>query len=226
MNDRPSDLLTLLSQARQLVTDERHLWCTTSDLFDSRLVQRRGMLLGGALSPHFLRETNGELSQIPWTVHLKYCRVVVCDKAAHEPLAAWLPLMEGIAGAGESLLVVTETIGTELLHTLVVNALKATLPVCVVHPARSRFGSAPGPGMDSLGRACATPPKQHDRLPRIGDVWIRRTATALFPSVGESVPPESVLQNFAIIETGGEHHDDQQARLRFLMRELQPTATK
>ena len=69
-----------------------------------------------------------------------------------------LGIMEGIAAAGESLLVVTETIGSELLRTLVVNALKATLSVCVVRPARDRFGSAVTPGMDSLGRSCASPP--------------------------------------------------------------------
>jgi hypothetical protein len=184
-------------------------------------VQRRGLLLGGALSPHFLRDTNGLWSDIPWVVRLQHCRVVVCDKAAHEPVAAWLPLMEGTAGAGEAMLVVTETIGSELLHTFVVNALKATLSVCVVRPARDRFGSALAPGMDFLGRSCATPPKQHDRLPRIGEVWIRRTAAALFPNAGETVLPESALQNFAVIETGGEHHEGQHDRLRFLMRELQ-----
>jgi hypothetical protein len=225
MNDRPSDLLPLISQARQLVSDDRHIWCSASDLFESRLVQRRGLLLGGALSPHFLRDTNWTSSDIPWTVRLQHCRVVVCDQAAHEPFTAWLPLMEGIAGARESLLVVTETIGSELLRTFVVNALKATLPVCVVRPPQSRFGG-PAPGMDALGRSCAAPPKQHDRLPRIDEAWVRRTATALFPNAGETALPESTLQNFAIIETGGEHHDDQQARLRFLMQELQRSESR
>jgi hypothetical protein len=102
-----SDLLTLIAEARRLVTDDRYIWCCASEGFDSRCVQRRGLLLGGALSPHFLRDTPGMWSEIPWTVRLRHCRVVVCDKAAQEPLKAWLPLMEAIAGAGESLLVVT-----------------------------------------------------------------------------------------------------------------------
>jgi hypothetical protein len=143
--------------------------------------------------------------------------VVVCDKAAQEPLKAWLPLMEGIAGAGESLLVVTETIDSELLHTFIVNALKATLPACVVHPVRDRYGS-PAPGVQSLARSCATPPQQHDQLPRLAEVWIRRTATALFPSADEAALAAAALQNFAVIETGGENHEDQYDRLRFLMR--------
>lgn len=178
------------------------------------------MLLGGALSPHFLRDTPGMWSEIPWAVRLHHCRMVVCDKAAHEPLAAWLPLLEGVAKAGESLLVVTETIGSELLRTLIVNSLKGTLPVCVVHPPRDRRGN-PAPGAESLARACATPPPQHDQLPRIGEVWVRRTATALLLSAEEAAVAAAGLQNFAVIETGGENHEDQYSRLRFLMQELQ-----
>jgi hypothetical protein len=105
--------------------------------FESRITQRRGLLLGGALSPHFLRDTTAMWFDIPWTVRLRHCRVLICDKAAHEPVTAWLPLMESVAGTGEALLVVTETIGSELLSTFVVNAFKGTLPVCVVHPLRS-----------------------------------------------------------------------------------------
>jgi hypothetical protein len=51
---------------------------------------------------------------------------LVCDKAAHEPLTAWLPLMESVTGTGEALLVVTDTIGSELLSTFIVNAFKGT----------------------------------------------------------------------------------------------------
>jgi hypothetical protein len=132
-----------------MALDDRFIWCSASDVFESRIVQRRGLLLGGALSPHFLRDTAGMWSEIPWAVRLQRCRLVVCDRAAHEPLAAWLPLMEGVAKAGESLLVVTETIGSELLRTFIVNALKATLPVCVVRPPRDRSGN-PAPGAESL----------------------------------------------------------------------------
>ncbi len=215
MNGRPSDLLTLISEARRLVPDDRHIWCCASETFDSRLIQRRGVLLGGALSPHFLRDSTAMSWDIPWAVRLRHCRVVVCDKAAHEPLAAWLPLMESVAGAGEALLVVTEAIGSELLSTFVVNAFKGTLPVCVVHPARDRSGS-PAPGTKF-----ATPPTAPDQLLRVDEVWIRRTATACFPDAGDPLSSAAALQNFAVIETGGENHEDQYDRLRFLMRELQ-----
>jgi hypothetical protein len=220
MDDDHPDLLTLISEARRLVTDDRYIWCCASDGFDSCCVQRRGLLLGGALSPHFLRDTSEMWSEIPWTMRLYHCRVVVCDKAAREPLKAWLPLMEGVAGAGESLLVVTETIDSELLHTFIVNSLKGSLRVCAVRPVRDRYGN-PAPGVESLARSCATPPTQRDQLPRLGEVWIRRTATALFPSADEAALAAAALQNFAVIETGGENHEDQYDRLRFLMRELQ-----
>jgi hypothetical protein len=215
MNDRPSDLLALISDARRLVPDDRHIWCSASETFDSRLVQRRGALLGGALSPHFLRDSSSMSWDIPWAVRLRHCRVLLCDKAAHEPLTAWLPLMESIAGAGEALLVVTETVGSELLSTFVVNAFKGTLPVCVVHPARDRSGS-PAPGTQF-----ATPPTGPDQLLRIDEVWIRRTAAACFPNASDALSSAAALQNFAVIETGGENHEDQYDRLRFLMRELQ-----
>jgi len=56
---------------------------------------------------------------------------------------------------------------------------------------------------------------------RIDEVWIRRTATACFPASGDALLSTPAVQDFAIIETGGENHDDQHDRLRFLMRELQ-----
>jgi len=93
--------------------------------------------------------------------------------------------------------------------------MKGTLRLCAVHPARDRYGS-PAPGTQF-----ATPPSTPDQLPRIDDIWVRRTATACFPAAGDPLASAAALQNFAIIETGGENHDDQVDRLRFLMRELQ-----
>ena len=215
MNDRPPDLLTLVTEARRLVPDDRYIWCSASETFESRIKQRRGLLLGGALSPHFLRDTSAMWFDIPWVVRLRHCRVMICDKAAHEPVSAWLPLMENVAGAGEALLVVTETIGSELLSTFVVNACKGTLPVCVVHPLRNRSGSPPP------GTQYSIPPPGPDQLLRIDEVWVRRTATACFPGATDSLSSAAALQNFVVIETGGENHDDQYHRLRFLMQELQ-----
>ena len=218
MNERPPDLLALVDQARELVRDDRHVWCCPSDTFDSRLVQRRGLLLGGAFSPHFLRDTSVTWMDIPWTMRLSNCRVIVCDEAAQQPLAAWLPLMESIAGSGEALLIVAEKIDSELLSTLVVNAVKGTLRTCVIHPARDRYGSP------ATGAQFATPPASKDQLLRIDSVWVRRTATVCFPGAADPLASAAALENIAVIETGGENHDDQYDRLRFLMRELQQPA--
>lgn len=215
--DAPADLVALIAQARRLVPDHRHVWCTAADTFESRVIQRRGLLLaGGAVSPHFLRDSTNANWDIPWMVRLRHCRVVVCSKAAQEPLAAWLPLMEAIAGAGESLLVITETIESELLQTFVVNNFKGSLRVCAVHPLGDRSGSA------ASGSQWAMPPTAPDQLPRIDDVWVRRSATVCFPQSGDPLSSAAALQDFAIIETAGENHTDQFDRLRFLMRELQP----
>jgi hypothetical protein len=215
MTDCPPDLLPLIAEARRLVPDDRHIWCSASETFDSRLTKRRGLLLGGALSPHFLRDSTETNWDTPWTVRLRHCRVVICDKAAHEPLAAWLPLMESVVAAGESLLVVTETIDSEILATFIVNAFKGTLRVCVVHPVRGRSGNP------AAGAQFATPPTSLDQLLRIDDVWVRRTATVCFPTAGDPLSSAAALQDFVVIEAGGENHEDQHDRLRLLMRELQ-----
>ena len=220
MTDLFPDLLALLDEARRRVTDDRHIWCTASETFDSRLIARRGLLLGGAYSPHFLREADPVTWNTPWTVRLRHCRVVVCDQAAQEPLAAWLPLMEAVAGSHESLLVVADKIDSELLQTFVVNNFTGSLPVCVVHHARDRSGSA------APGTRYATPPTAPDQLLRIDNVWVRRTATVCFPGENDPGWSAAALQNFAVIETGGENHEDQYERLRFLMRELQQPETR
>ncbi|MEP6955651.1 MAG: hypothetical protein ABI883_02410 [Chthoniobacterales bacterium] len=216
-DERPADLLALVADARRVVADDRYLWCTAGETFESRMVQRRGLLLGGAVSPHFLRDETADAWGTPWTVRLRHCRVIVCSQAAQQPLPAWLPLMEAVVAAGESLLVVTETIDSELLQTFVVNALKGTLRVCAIHPARDRHGKASA----AAAAQFATPPPTPDQLLRIDDVWVRRRATACFPQAGDALSSAGALENFAIIETGGENHEDQSERLRFLMRELQ-----
>ena len=215
MNEQPADLVALISEARERVPDDRFIWCTASDTFESQLLQRRGLLLGGAISPYFLRDSSSTGWDMPWTVRLRNCRVVVCSQAAQEPLPVWLPLMEAVVAAGEALLVVTETIESELLQTFVVNNFQGNLRVCAVHPLRDRSGSA------APGSQFAVPPATTDQLPRIDEVWVRRTASACFPQAGAALSSAAALQNFAIIETGGENREDQHERMRFLMRELQ-----
>jgi hypothetical protein len=83
-----------------------------------------------------------------------------------------------------------------------------------VHPLRDRSASA-------SGKQFAIPPTTPDQLLRIDEVWIRRTATACYPNAADPLSSTAAAQDFAIIETGGENHDHQYDRLRFLIRELQ-----
>src|SRR5437867_12637900 len=101
------DLLEVLAEVRRSVPDNRSIWGMAADGFETTVSHRHGLLLGGAWSPHFLRDTGTSWWDVPWTMHLWNPRVVVIEKA-REPLPAWLPLMEAIAQAGESLLLVTE----------------------------------------------------------------------------------------------------------------------
>jgi hypothetical protein len=215
MSPDGSDLVGLLHEARRRAPEDRRIWCTASDTFESRLQQRRGILLGGAFSPHFLRDATEARWETPWQVRLRHCRIAVCDNnAATQPLATWLPLLEATAGAGEALLVVTESIDSELLITMAVNAWKSTLPVCVVRPIRDRSASS--------GTRLSTPPATQDQLMRVDEVWVRRTATVLFPKSGELLASAPAMEEIVVIETGGENHENQIDRLRYLMRELQP----
>jgi hypothetical protein len=84
-----------------------------------------------------------------------------------------------------------------------------------VHPVRGRSGNP------ATGAQFATPPTGLDQLLRIEDVWVRRRATACFPNVGDPLSSAAALQEFVVIETGGENHEHQYDRLRLLMRELQ-----
>ncbi|HET9532101.1 MAG TPA: hypothetical protein VFQ92_17205 [Blastocatellia bacterium] len=63
------------------------------------------------------------------------------------------------------------------------------------------------------------PPKQAELLPRAIEGWVRRTSTVLFPAADSLW--SSVTTDIAVISVGGEDHEDQQDRLRFLVRRMQ-----
>jgi hypothetical protein len=126
--------------------------------------------------------------------------------------------MEGVAKAGESLLVVTREISTELLQTVIVNSLKKTLSCCAVRVAEN----LPGYGFPVTSvpwEFVEAPSRTSDNLPQAAEAWIRRTATVLFP--GSDHEWRSSVSDVTIISVGGEDHDDQQDRLRFLVKTIQ-----
>jgi hypothetical protein len=206
------DLMDVLSEVRRRVTDNRLIWCKSADTFETTVSHRQGLLLGGAWSPHFLRDSTGAaLDDIPWTRRLMNPRIVVTDKAT-DALAVWLPLLEAVAKAGESLLMVTSEISTEILHTLIVNSVRATLPGAVIRQGDGRAA-------DALGKVWTSPPTQTDRVPQAAEAWVRRTGSVLFPAPGDSWRGD--MQDVEIISVGGESYDHQQDRLRYLVRTIQ-----
>lgn len=210
-NEDHRDLKDVLSEVRRRGTDNRLIWCKPSFDFQTTVAHREGLLLGGVRSPLFLRDAGEGLDGIPWVKRLYRLRIVVCEKATGT-VADWLPLMEAIAKAGESLLLVTEQIAEELLQTLIVNSIKGTLPNAVIY--RGNDGS-----VEALGREWSSPPEQTDRVPRAAEAWVRRTGTVVFPE--PSGGWRGHMQDVEVISAGGESYDHQLERLRFLVREIQ-----
>ena len=214
MSQEHPDLLGLLAELRRSIVDDRLIWCLAGDGFETTVSYRQGLILGGAWSPRFLHDRSAFGWGVPWTMYLRTPAVVTIDKAV-APLAEWLPLMEERAQAGESLLVVTREVSTELLHTFIVNSLRETLACCLIR-------DEPGWGVwahNTPWRFAITPPPRADLLPRAVEGWVRRTATILFPAADSGW--RSAASDVAVISVGGENHEDQQDRLRFLMKEVQ-----
>src|SRR4051794_14756138 len=101
-----SDLSDILAEVMPGVPDNRFIWCVAADGFETTVSRRQGLILGGAWSPHFLRDGADSWWDVPWTMRLWAPRILAIEKAA-APLQQWLPLMEAVAKAGESLLIVT-----------------------------------------------------------------------------------------------------------------------
>ncbi len=209
------DLMEILSGLKRRVHDDRLIWCKGADGFETAVSQRGGLLLGGVWSPHFLRDRGENPDDIPLVKRLWKPRIVLVESAT-DPLKDWLPLLEAIAQAGESLLLVTREISTELLQTLIVNARKGTLSCAVACP--------PGEGIpEALGCMASSPPTKTDRVPLAAEAWARRTATVVFPAENEWRRETSEME---VISTGGESLEDQQRRLRYLVRAIQKTTRR
>jgi hypothetical protein len=123
------DLAQLLTELLGSMPDSRSVWCKPGIRFETTVTRRKGLRIGGAWSPIFLRD--------PGTLQLLRPRVVFVETALN-PLKEWLPLMEGVQREYESLLLVTNDIDLMLLLTFIMNARKETLSCCVVHSAPLR----------------------------------------------------------------------------------------
>jgi hypothetical protein len=212
-----NDLLAILAEIRLSVADSRFIWCVAADGFETTVSHRQGLILDGAWSPHFLRDRGSFWWDVPWTVNLRMPTIVRMERAL-TPISEWIPLMEAIAQAGESLLLVTREVSTDLLHTFIVNSLRETLACCVVRAAEDLSGLVLSAANTSWGFVEA-PPRTARLLPKAAEAWIRRNATVLFPS--QDSEWRSIVNEITVISVGGKNQDDQHERLRFLVETIE-----
>lgn len=235
--DYHDDLEQLFTELRHTVRDSRAVWCKLGTRFETTVTRRKGFRIGGAWSPNFLAG--------PGPLLLTRARVLFVETALN-PVQEWLPLLEGVQREYESLLLVTDEIDPALLATFLINARKDVLSCCVAHPAplsgpprsasvtaakpeglqlslpdsglgRRGRGSEKNSGVAGLGeppgKGRHSPPKRADEVYLAEEVLVRKGAGVVFPSAQEW---SGSLEDFAVIEVGGDHSEDQQARLRFV----------
>jgi hypothetical protein len=200
------DLRELLEEILTTVPDSRSVWCAAALHFETTVVRRRALLFGGAWAPQLLRDGE-ELWPVPWTMTLAQPRVLTVERAAG-PFWKWLPLLESVSKAGESLLVATDEACDDFLRTLIANLERRTIKACAVRSSAA---------VSCLGRSCAHPPGDHRSLTRVREAWIRKDASVLFPWNDGDWPSGDEV---AVVEVGGEDCEDQRARLRFFAEAL------
>lgn len=195
MTTEHNDLRELLDGILETVPSSRSVWCTAAFHFETTVVRRRGLLLGGAWAPQLLRDGE-ELWPVPWTMVLPQPRVLTVERATG-PFWKWLPLLESVAKAGESLLVATDEVGDDFLRTLIANLERQAIKACAVR---------------SSAKASLLAGER-----RVKEAWVRKDASVLFPW-NEGDWPEG--DEIAVVEIGGEDCEDQRARLRYFAEAL------
>ncbi len=200
------DLIETLETARRSVLSTRSIWCTSSTAFETRISRRRGLILGGAWSPQFIPE-----SEKPW--YVPFTRVlerpyIFASEITTGTMDDWLSAATEVSRTG-SLLLVTNSIGEDLLRFFVTNALTGSLRMCVVQSGYRPTAELPF----VYGRANSGPPESALKLPVVLEAWVRKRATVVFPSPSSNWASDA--EEICVIEIGGEDQADQQARIRF-----------
>lgn len=202
-----TDLREILKEARNSSTSTKSIWCTPSVSFETRIAQRKGILLGGAWAPQFLRQDESAFS-VPFVRVLGRPRVLMGEKFTGS-IPAWLPLLEQVAKQTIPLLLVAKAIDDTLLRFFIVNAVRGTLAASV-----ARMEGSVADFKTAFGNPVVEPPNEASGLPMMEEAWLRKDASVVFPQFPENC--QSITQDITVIEVGGEDFDNQQARLRFL----------
>jgi hypothetical protein len=239
----PDDLRRLLDEARAKVSDTSRIWAYSSRTYESQLFDRKGLVLGGTISPFFLmnREPDEKVTIPPWNgvaagTVLSRARLLFLASAQHdsgvETLKEWVPLLETLAKANEGLLVVTNDFQNHtILDTLLVNNYK-----CVMDCAVVKQGGISDDKLEKLypkvsqrkeglfrGSVKGTTQKiselAREALPLFETVWVRRDATVAIPAEGNH-EWDDLLSEVALITVGGESYDDFKQRFEIIAQEI------
>lgn len=197
------DLLGLIEST----AGAKSIWCTTSLEFETRLTRRKGVILGGAWSPQFIRESE-QTWAVPFVRLLDRRPKVLFTEAVGGNFMDWLPMLEALNKAGQSLLVVTERIHEPVLRCFIVNSVSGAVDICVVH-LNQRIADR----SIIFGKPLYGPPSDIGVLPAISEAWIRKDSTLVLLDSPDDF--RSVAEEVFIIEVGGDDFEDQQARLRY-----------
>jgi chaperonin GroEL len=121
-----TDIGDILSRAMEKVGNDGVITVEEGKSLETELDLVEGMQFDrGYLSPYFVSNPDKML------VELEDPYVLLCDKKISK-VSHILPVLESVAKAGRSLLIIAEDIESEALATLVVNNLRGIIKVCAV----------------------------------------------------------------------------------------------
>ncbi len=116
----------LISQAMEKVGKEGVITVEDGNSFDNELNVVEGMQFDrGYISPYFIN------NQQNMSCELDNPFILLVDKKISN-IRDMLPILEGVAKGGRSLLIISEDVDGEALTTLVVNAIRGIVKVCAV----------------------------------------------------------------------------------------------
>ncbi|HET7174580.1 MAG TPA: chaperonin GroEL [Gammaproteobacteria bacterium] len=198
----------LISQAMQKVGKEGVITVEEGSALIDELEVVEGMQFDrGYLSPYFIN------SQGDMTAQLEKPYILLCDKKISN-IREMLPVLEGVAKSGRSLLVVAEDVEGEALATLVVNTIRGIVKVVAV--------KAPGFG--------------DRRKDMLKDIAILTKATVISEELGLTLEKASIndlgeakkvivdKENTTVIDGAGKAADIQ-ARVEAIRKQVEDTTS-
>jgi len=207
--------------------DARRVSLDPSMIFESSIEPRRQLTLGGATSPRLLRSEPTAKQPLPHHLRLNSARVI-CVEDFSGAIMDWVPLLEAVAKANESLLVLVDRVTPgPLLATLIINAEREILSLGLALVGGA--GSSASLGAE-LARAAGlkakhvaprrgeAPTAKLERLPQADFAVLRRASAAVCFAPGGAL--DALGEPGVVIRVGGSCRDDQDAGVAYLAERL------